>query len=179
MTPWPPMPARAVLVAGRERRRGTPRGQGRDCHRSRVRTGRGDCLAFVAEGATTYLLDVTDAVEAKSTNLVRRLPPARSASRPATCASLAEAVVLADRGRIDVMTNNAGIHGEIAQLGALSEEGFDNLVAVNFKGVFLGMREVLPVMAERGGGSVVNTSSIAGSRGVAPRTVVTRPPRPR
>ena len=135
--------------------------------------------AFVAEGATTYLLDVTDAVEAKADELGERAA--------ALCADVSQAVdvrdavarVLADRGRIDVMVNNAGIHGEIAQLGALSEEGFDNLVAVNFKGVFLGMREVLPVMAEHGGGSVVNTSSIAGSRGVAPRTVVTRPPRPR
>ncbi|MGI9624141.1 MAG: SDR family NAD(P)-dependent oxidoreductase [Acidimicrobiales bacterium] len=65
-------------------------------------------------------------------------------------------------GGVDVLFNNAGIEGTISMLEDYPEEMFDNVLAVNVKGVWLGMRHVASAMRERGGGSIVNTSSGAG-----------------
>lgn len=64
-------------------------------------------------------------------------------------------------GRIDILVNNAGIMGAITSIETLSEADFDHTLAVNLKSVFLGMKAVFPLMRERGGGSIVNISSIA------------------
>jgi NAD(P)-dependent dehydrogenase (short-subunit alcohol dehydrogenase family) len=65
-------------------------------------------------------------------------------------------------GSIDCFHNNAGIEGSVAPTHQYDEEMFDRVMAVNVKGVFLGLRHVLPVMLEQGRGSVVNTASVAG-----------------
>ncbi len=77
--------------------------------------------------------------------------------------------VLTDRhGGIDILVNNAGIyyrHG----LEAVDEAEWDNVLAVNAKGPFLGAKAVVPAMKQRGGGSIINISSTAGIRGsIAP-----------
>jgi len=74
-------------------------------------------------------------------------------------------VTLATFGGIDVLINNAGIL-RTAPLVDQSVSGFDEIIAVNLRGAFLGMRAVAPQMRERGGGSIVNTSSTAGLVGI-------------
>jgi NAD(P)-dependent dehydrogenase (short-subunit alcohol dehydrogenase family) len=69
-------------------------------------------------------------------------------------------------GTIDVLVNNHGIEGTISPLAESSEEEFDQIIAVNLRGTYLGMRYVLPIMIERGSGSVINMSSVAGERGL-------------
>ncbi|ALL79763.1 hypothetical protein AD006_32060 (plasmid) [Pseudonocardia sp. EC080610-09] len=66
-------------------------------------------------------------------------------------------------GTIAGFVNNAGVEGRIAPLGAMTVADFDAVMAVNVRGVFLGLSAVLPLMAE--GGSVVNTASSGGLRG--------------
>lgn len=66
-------------------------------------------------------------------------------------------------GRLDILCNNAGIEGDLAPLGDCTEENFDRVMAVNARGVFLGMRYAIPLMVAGGGGSIINTASIAGS----------------
>jgi 3alpha(or 20beta)-hydroxysteroid dehydrogenase len=68
-------------------------------------------------------------------------------------------------GGIDGFFNNAGILGAVSPLIEYPEAEFDRVLAVNVKGVWLGMKAVAPVMAARGGGAIVNTASIAGLRG--------------
>jgi len=63
-------------------------------------------------------------------------------------------------GKIDVFFNNAGIEGVVKPTEEYPEEVFDKVIAVNVKGVWLGMKYVIPVMND--GGSVINTSSVAG-----------------
>src|ERR1019366_6474368 len=70
-------------------------------------------------------------------------------------------------GRVWGLVNNAGVLLSAA-LGETSFEDWDRVVRVNQTGAFLGMRAIAPVLAEAGGGSIVNISSIAGLRS-APR----------
>jgi len=70
-------------------------------------------------------------------------------------------------GRIDGFFNNAGMEGKLGPIYEYEEAEYDRIVAVNQKGIFLGLRHVLPVMLEQGHGAVVNTGSIASERGLA------------
>jgi 3alpha(or 20beta)-hydroxysteroid dehydrogenase len=69
-------------------------------------------------------------------------------------------------GRIDVLFNNAAIIGPIGALSEYDEDAFDRIMAVNVRGVFLGLRHVLPVMLAQRSGSVVNTGSLSSERGL-------------
>jgi NAD(P)-dependent dehydrogenase (short-subunit alcohol dehydrogenase family) len=67
-------------------------------------------------------------------------------------------------GRVDHLVNNAGTI-TISPLVDLPEADWERVIDVNLKGVFLGMKCVLPHMLERGRGSIVNIASQAGKRG--------------
>jgi NAD(P)-dependent dehydrogenase (short-subunit alcohol dehydrogenase family) len=70
-------------------------------------------------------------------------------------------------GRIDILVNNAGIEGPQALIPDYDTAEFLRVLQVNVLGVFLGLKHVMPLMAARGSGSIVNLSSIAGIRGAA------------
>jgi NAD(P)-dependent dehydrogenase (short-subunit alcohol dehydrogenase family) len=64
-------------------------------------------------------------------------------------------------GRLDILVNNAGITKRIPIVDMPTED-FEAVMAVNVRGVFLGIKTLLPFMKEKGGGSIVNISSICG-----------------
>jgi NAD(P)-dependent dehydrogenase (short-subunit alcohol dehydrogenase family) len=74
-------------------------------------------------------------------------------------------------GRIDIAFNNAGIPGKTAPVQDLSEADFYQLVDVNLKGIFLGLKYQVPHMIAQGGGAIVNTSSLFGVMGFATTAV--------
>ena len=65
-------------------------------------------------------------------------------------------------GKIDIFLNNAGWEGKIIPLVDYPTEVFDTLMAINVRGVFLGMKYVLPHMIAQKSGAIVNTASGAG-----------------
>jgi NAD(P)-dependent dehydrogenase (short-subunit alcohol dehydrogenase family) len=70
-------------------------------------------------------------------------------------------------GGVDVFLANAGIEGRVLPIPEYPIDVFDQVIAVNVRGVFLGLRTVIPAMQRRGGGSIVITASTAGIRGTA------------
>lgn len=77
------------------------------------------------------------------------------------------AAALEVNGRIDVLLANAGVEGPVVPITEYEKAAFDQVMAVNVGGPFLGIKHVLPVMAASGGGSIVITSSIAGVAGAS------------
>ena len=75
------------------------------------------------------------------------------------------AVALERYGKIDCFLNNAGVEGIVAPIADSPIDAFDQVMAVNVKGVWLGLKYVIPAMLENGGGSIVITSSLAGLKG--------------
>ena len=135
--------------------------------------GRATALAFAREGARVAVVDIdgraaSDVAAAIVTEGGDAIGIETDVSRGDQVSAMVGRVV--ERyGRLDVAFNNAGIDIEHEPLAKASEETFDRLMSVNVKGVFLCMKyEILQMLAQGGGGSIVNTSSIGGVSG-APR----------
>ena len=74
-------------------------------------------------------------------------------------------------GRIDVFMNNAAWQGVVSPVVDYPDELFDRIMAINVRGVFLGLKHVLPVMIAQRSGAVVNTASLGayiGARNLSP-----------
>ena len=72
-------------------------------------------------------------------------------------------------GRLDVMVNNAGITRD-ATLRKMTEDQFDEVIAVHLKGTWNGTRSAAAVMREQGSGAIINMSSISGKVGLVGQT---------
>jgi len=68
-------------------------------------------------------------------------------------------------GGVDFLFNNAGIEGVVAPIESYPRDVFERVLAVNVTGVFLGIQHAMPALRARGGGAIVNTSSVAGLTG--------------
>jgi 2-dehydro-3-deoxy-L-rhamnonate dehydrogenase (NAD+) len=73
--------------------------------------------------------------------------------------------VLAQRGQVDVLVNNAGIAGRAAPIEEQTDKDWADIIAVNLTGVFNFCRAVIPHMRQRKYGRIVNIASIAGKEG--------------
>lgn len=130
--------------------------------------GRGIAEAFAREGANVLICDINAEQVARTASELAVSTGSFVDAIPADVSSSADMSTVADRalsqfGRIDHLVNNAGIV-TIAPFLDTPESDFDRIMAVNLKGVFLGMRAVLPHMLERKSGSIVNIASQAGKR---------------
>jgi len=128
--------------------------------------GRAAAQAFAQAGAKLVLVDRDAGAGAELRDAIRgRDSDARFVAADVTRAVEVQAYVeaaLDTHGRIDCFFNNAGIEGKVAPTAEHDEAAFDAVIAVNVKGVFLGLRHVLPVMLRQKAGAVVNTASVAG-----------------
>ncbi|MCP4227987.1 MAG: SDR family oxidoreductase, partial [Actinomycetia bacterium] len=126
--------------------------------------GAAEAEVFVAQGATVVITDVLDDQgEQTAGRLGCEYHHLDVTSEQEWEAVVADTV--ARHGRLDILMNNAGIFHP-AQLLNTSTEMWNQTVAVNQTGVFLGMRTGAKAMIEAGnGGSIINTSSVAGLEG--------------
>lgn len=119
------------------------------------------------EGAKVVMVDrATDALREQAAALADALPVVADVSREADVDSYVEHTI-ARHGRVDLFFNNAGIEGRWSPMTEMPVDEFDSVMAVNARGVFLGLRAVLRVMKPQGSGAIVNTASMAGIRGGA------------
>jgi NAD(P)-dependent dehydrogenase (short-subunit alcohol dehydrogenase family) len=126
---------------------------------------------LAAEGARLFLIDADRVqLEKLATSLdgaVVEAHPADVTDAPAW-RSVAEAARLFAGGPVDGFFNNAGVGGPMAPIEQYDLDEFDRVLRVNVRGVFLGLKHMLPVLAD--GGSVVNSGSVASCVG-SPGTV--------
>jgi NAD(P)-dependent dehydrogenase (short-subunit alcohol dehydrogenase family) len=123
--------------------------------RAAIVTGAGNGIGaatarlFAAQGARVLLTDVDEAALA------------------ATLGQIAAEVVQAAVGRfgkLDILINNAGVRPD-AELGQITLEDWNRVIAIDLTGPFLGTQAVLPEMLKAGGGAIVNVSSVAAIMG--------------
>ena len=123
--------------------------------------GKATALLFAREGAKVVCADIKDADQTAGEIGDNALAVTADVSKSADVQAMVKAAT-SRFGRLDVIFNNAGIEGEQAPTADASEENFDRVIAINLKGVFLGMKYAIPAMLENGGGSIINNASVAG-----------------
>lgn len=132
--------------------------------------GRAAAAAFAAEGAKVVIA-ARGATEGEATAAAIRDAGGEAAFVPTDVsvganvgAAVAACVEL--YGGLDCAFNNAGVLGSaFVPTADMDEEVWDRVIAVNLKGVWLSMKYEIPEMLKRGGGAIVNMSSVAGLKG--------------
>jgi NAD(P)-dependent dehydrogenase (short-subunit alcohol dehydrogenase family) len=128
--------------------------------------GRAAALLFAARGAEVVAVDLDAAAAERTVASIKQQGGTGFAQRAdVTKSAEVQDYVKASLdayGRIDCFFNNAGIEGKVAPTAEYDEAVFDQVISVNVKGVFLGLRHVLPVLLKQKAGAVVNTASVAG-----------------
>jgi len=125
---------------------------------------------FAQEGASVVLADV---LEEQGKEVATEIKKAGGKAEFVRCDvtnsdDVKNAISTAVRlyGKLDVLFNNAGIWGVMADLANYPEEVFDRVIATNLKGYFMGLKHAIPEMLKSGGGSIINTASILGMVGL-------------
>ena len=127
--------------------------------------GAEECRIFAREGAKVVIADV---VEEQGRQIEAEIAEAGGdavfmkldVTSESNWAEAVEATV-ARYGKVDILVNNAGISGTHDE-DTMSTQAWERFMDINAKGVFLGMKSVIPQMQKVGGGAIVNISSISG-----------------
>lgn len=132
--------------------------------------GKAAALLFAAEGAAVAAIDIDEAAAmAVAREITGRGGKAfgmrADVSNPADAEKMVEETVKR-LGKLNVLYNNAGIEGEANLTARFTLEGWEKVIGINLRGVWLGMKYAIPHMINAGGGSIINTSSTAGLSGV-------------
>ena len=130
--------------------------------------GRATALALAREGAAGVLVTDLPSRQEDGEETVRLIEQdgghavfvPGDVTVGADCAAIVSHTVRAF-GHLDFAHNNAGVELQ-AMVVDTEEADWERVLAVNLKGVWLGMKHQIPAMLERGGGSIVNTASLAG-----------------
>jgi len=123
--------------------------------------GVGIAQALYDAGANVVAVDITGSQEQTAKQLGDRCLPVHADVTKSADVQAMLAAAVEKFGRLDILCNNAGIDGEAAPIGDNTEENYDRVMAVNAKGVWLGMRYGVPILVDGGGGSIINTASVA------------------
>jgi NAD(P)-dependent dehydrogenase (short-subunit alcohol dehydrogenase family) len=133
-----------------------------------VGTGKATAVVLAREGASVLLVDLHPERAEETLQMIsgeggKAQVFAADVTRAAGCEAMVRAAVDAF-GTVDILVNNVGL----AQLGTVvdtTEEAWDRALDVNLRSAFLASKYAVPVMAEKGAGSIVNIASISALRG--------------
>lgn len=130
--------------------------------------GKADCIHLAREGAFVYVTDVNleTARQVASEIGERAIALRHDVASQEDWASVYERIE-SDHGRLDILVNNAGIV-VVADPEATTIEEFDRVMDIMCKGVFLGCKFGLPLLAKSKNGSIINMSSTASHLGYSP-----------
>ena len=129
--------------------------------------------AFAEAGAAVTLADVDEAAVRRASEELnaagrRTMAIGCNVADEAQAAAMVERTV-ATFGRLDMAYNNAGILGPMSDVVEETEAAFDEVIAVNLRGIWTCMRHELREMRRQGGGAIVNCSSLGGLVGLPGR----------
>lgn len=128
--------------------------------------GRETAVQLAKAGATLFLSDINSNGGEETLAMIQEKGEEATffEANVANAAQVAAMVAacVEQYGRIDCAFNNAGIEGGSGRLVDISEDEFDAVMDVNVKGVWLCMKHQIPQMITQGGGTIVNTASVAG-----------------
>lgn len=130
--------------------------------------GRVEAILFAQEGAKVAVVDITPERGEETVKLVKEaggeaIFVKTDVAKSADVKKMVDTVVKA-YGKLNIMVNGAAIAPNEGSTVGLSEEIFDKTIAINLKGVWLGMKYAIPAMIKSGGGAIVNFASISGVR---------------
>jgi NAD(P)-dependent dehydrogenase (short-subunit alcohol dehydrogenase family) len=133
--------------------------------------GRASAVAFSNEGAHVVVADMNETSAAETVDIITR-SDGRACFIKTDVSKADEVEDLVKEtvrrfGRLTCALNNAGIEGPAFPTGQYPEAEWDAVISINQKGVMLCMRFEIEQMLEQGGGAIVNTSSVAGLRGLS------------
>ena len=135
--------------------------------------GRETAIRFAEQGSAVVVADID---EAGGQETVDRIDEhggdatfVRTDTTDADDVQALIGVALSEYEGLDILCNNAGIAGPWVELGNCDVEAFEQVVAVNLRGVFLGLKYGVEAMLADGGGSIINTSSVASEIGLPGR----------
>jgi NAD(P)-dependent dehydrogenase (short-subunit alcohol dehydrogenase family) len=127
--------------------------------------GRATALRFAREGAALIVADVDEAAGAAVAETIEaRGGRARFVRTDVSVeAEVARLVAAAEEsfGGLDTIFNNAGVEQPVTPSHEVSEALFDRVIGINLKGTFFGCKYALPALRRRGGGTIVNNSSVS------------------
>ncbi len=123
-------------------------------------------ILFAGEGAAVVAVDIDEATASETASRIvahggRALGLRADVSKADDVKEMFRRTI-EQFGRLDVLYNNAAIIEETTELGDLSDDDFDRVIAINLRGVYLCMKYALPHLIAAGGGSIINTGSVAG-----------------
>jgi len=132
--------------------------------------GRQTALKFAEEGAKVVITDINEDDGNKALEELKKVNDdalflRHDVTKEEDWKSVVSEIVN-EYGRLDILFNNAGIY-IIKPIVETDVETWDKLMDINVKGVFLGMKHVLPEMEKNQSGSIINASSLAGLKGSA------------
>ncbi len=134
--------------------------------------GQDAAVRVASEGAKLVLIDLNEEALKETESLIKKeSSDAELLTVKADVSNEDEVKIYVDQavktfGKIDGFFNNAGIEGKQNLTEDYGSDEFQKVVNINLNGVFFGMKHVLKVMKEQGSGSIVNTASVGGIRGV-------------
>ena len=132
--------------------------------------GRASALLFAEEGAKVVCADVSRNEDSAAEEIGKAAIAVHTDVSQAADVQAMFAAAVETFGRLDVVFNNAGWNAPHHPIDETDDDLFDRLVAVNLRGVFLGIKYAVPALRAAGGGSIINTASatgLVGRKGIA------------